>query len=112
MNNNIEMLLTNFLPNKIELPSKLLEQMAFNTRHKIEKHILVDMDKSTDEEHLSQPLQTNIKQFKIVVTFLTGCNGVINVTKKLTNFISGYQLLIKMIQFELVYYTELTNSTA
>ena len=38
------------------------------------------MDKSTHEEHLSQPLQTNNKQFKIAVTFLTGYNCIFNVT--------------------------------
>ena len=74
------MLLTNFLPNKMELPTKLLEQIAFNTRPKIEEHMLIVMDKSTHEEHLSQPLQTNIKQFKIAVTFLTGYNGIFNLT--------------------------------
>ena len=36
----------------MELPSKVLEQRAFNTRPKIEEHILVIMDKSTYEEHL------------------------------------------------------------
>ena len=56
----------------MELPSKLLEQIAFNTRPKIEEHMLIVMDKSIHEEHLSQPLQTNNKQFKKVVTFLTG----------------------------------------
>ena len=35
----------------MELPSKLLEQIAFNTRSKTEEHMLVVMDKSTDEEH-------------------------------------------------------------
>ena len=64
----------------MELPSKLLEQIAFNTRPKIREHILVFMEKSTHEEHLSQPLQTNNKQFKIAVTFLTGYNGYFNVT--------------------------------
>ena len=64
----------------MELPSKLLEQIAFNTRSKIEEHMLIVMDKSTHEEHLSQPLQTNNKQFKIAVTFLTGYNGIFNVT--------------------------------
>ena len=49
--NNIEMLFTNFLPNKMELPSKLLEQIAFNTRPKLEEHYLVVMGKSTHEEH-------------------------------------------------------------
>ena len=66
----------------MELPSKLLEQIAFNTRPKIEEHMLIVMNKSTHEEHLSQPLQTNNKQFKIAVTFLTGYNGKFNVTSK------------------------------
>ena len=63
----------------MELPSKLLEQIAFNTRPKIEEHMLIIMDKSTHEEHLSQPLQTNNKQFKIAVTFLSAYNGIFNV---------------------------------
>ena len=37
----------------MELPSKLLEQIAFNTRPKIEEHMFIVMDKSTHEEHLS-----------------------------------------------------------
>ena len=53
----------------MELPSKLLEQIAFNTRPKIEEHMLIIMDKSTHEEHLFEPLQTNNKQFKIAVNF-------------------------------------------
>ena len=64
----------------MELPNKLLEQIAFNTRPKIEEHMLIVMDKSTHEEHLSQPLQTNNKQFKIAVTFLSAYNGIFNVT--------------------------------
>ena len=70
----------------MELPSKLLEQIAFNTRSKIEEHILIVMDKSTHEEHLSQPLQTNNKQFKIAVTFLSAYNGIFNVTNKNNKF--------------------------
>ena len=70
----------------MELPSKLLEQTAFNTRTKIEEHMLIVMDKSIHEEHLSQPLQTNNKQFKKAVTFLTGYNGIFNVTDKNNNF--------------------------
>ena len=66
----------------MELPSKLLEQIAFNTGPKIQEHMLIVMDKSTHEEHLSQPLQTNIKYIKIAVTFLTGYNGIYNVTDK------------------------------
>ena len=70
----------------MELPSKLLEQIAFNTRPKIEEDMLIVMDKSTHEEHLFQPLQTNNKQFKIAVTFLTGYNGIFNVTNRNNKF--------------------------
>ena len=70
----------------MELPSKLLEQIAYNTRPKIEEHMLIVMDKSTHEEHLSQPLQTNNKQFKIAVTFLSGYNGIFNVLFQENNY--------------------------
>ena len=70
----------------MELPSKLLEQIAFNTRSKLEEHILIVMDTSTHEEHLSQPLQRNNKQFKIAVAFLTGYTGIFNVTDKNNKF--------------------------
>ena len=70
----------------MELPSKLLERIAFDTKPKIEEHMLIVLDKSTHEEHLSQPLQTNNKQFKIAITFLTGYNGIINVTDKNNKF--------------------------
>ena len=70
----------------MELPSKLLEQLAFNTRPKIEEQLLIAMDMSTHEEHLSQPLQTNQKQIKIAVTILTGCNGILNVKDKNIKF--------------------------
>ena len=64
----------------MELPSKILEQIAFNTRPKIAEHMLIVMDKSTHEELLPQTLQTNNKQFKIAVPFLAGYNGIFNVT--------------------------------
>ena len=70
----------------MELPSKLLEQIAFNTRSKTEEHMLIVMDKSSHEEHLFQPLQTNNKQFKIAVNFLTGYNGIFNVTSTNNKF--------------------------
>ena len=63
----------------MELPGKFLEQLAIKTRPKEEEHLLIVIDKSTHEEHLSQPLQTNNKQFKIAVTFLIGYNGIFNV---------------------------------
>ena len=86
MNNNIEMLLTIFLPNKMELPCKLLEQIAHFARPKSEEQLLIVLDKSTHEEHLCQPLQTNNKQFRIAVTFLTGYNGIFNVTNSNIEF--------------------------
>ena len=70
----------------MELPSKILEQIAFNTRPKLEEHMLIIMDTSTHEEHLSQPLQTIIKQFKIAITFLPGYNGIFNITSKNNKF--------------------------
>ena len=44
--------------------------------------MLIVMDISTHEKHLSQPLQTNENQFKIALTFLTGYNGIFNVTNE------------------------------
>ena len=80
------MLSTNFLHNKMELPSKLLEQIVFNTRPKIEEDMLIVMDKSTHEEHLSQQLQTNNNQFKLAIIFLTAYNGIFNVTNSNNKF--------------------------
>ena len=70
----------------MELPCKLLEQIAFNTRPKIEEHMLTVMDKSTHEEYRSQPLQTNNKQFEIAVTFLSGYTGIFNATNTINKF--------------------------
>ena len=70
----------------MELLSKLLEQISFNTRSKIEEHMLIVMNKSTHEEHLFQPLQTNNKQFKIAVTFLSAYNGIFNITNSNNKF--------------------------
>ena len=70
----------------MELPSKLLEQVVYNTRSKIENHMLNSMDKSTHEEHLFQPLQTNNNQFKIGITFLSGYDGIFNVTNTNNKF--------------------------
>ena len=70
----------------MELASKILEQIAYNTRPKIEEHMLIVMDNYTHEEHLSQALQTNNKQFKIAVTFLTDYYDIFNVPDKNNNF--------------------------
>ena len=40
----------------MELPSKLLEKLAFKTRPKNEEHMFVGTDKSILEEHLSQQI--------------------------------------------------------
>ena len=84
----------------MELPSKLLEQIAFNTRPKIEEHMLIVMDKSTHEEQLSQPIQTNNNQFKIAINFLTAYNGIFNVTNANNKFISQNQLVMKIVLFK------------
>ena len=80
------MLLTIFLPNKRGLPNKLAEQTAFNTRPETEEHMLIVTDKSTQEKHLYQPLQTNKKQFEIAVTFLTGYKGIFDITNSNNRF--------------------------
>ena len=72
----------------MNLRSKLLEQIAFNTKPKIEEHLLIVMAKFIHEEHLCQPLQTNNKLFKIAVTYLTGYNGIFNVTNKISKIFS------------------------
>ena len=48
--------------------------------------MLIVIDKSTHEEHLSQSLQTKNEQFKKVVTFLTGYNSIFNVTNSNNKF--------------------------
>ena len=70
----------------MELLSKILKQIAFNTRPETEDHMLTVMDKSTHEAHLYQPLQTNDEQIKIAITFLTGYNGILNVTDENNKF--------------------------
>ena len=70
----------------MELLSEILQQIAFNARPKKEEHMLIVMDKSTHEEHLFQPLQTDNKQFKIAVTFLSAYNGIFNVTNSNNKF--------------------------
>ena len=64
-----------------------MEKIAFITRTKFEEHLLIVLDNSIYEEHLFQPLESNIKQFKIAFTFLTGHNGTFNVTNKNNKFI-------------------------
>ena len=70
----------------MELSNETLDQIAFNTRAKIEEHMLIVMDKSIHELFLDESLQTNKKQFKIAITFLTGYNGIFNITEANNKF--------------------------
>ena len=70
----------------MELSSKLLEEIAFNTRPKVEDHKFMIIEESIHEDHSSQPIQTNFKEFKLAVTFLTGFNAIFNVTKRNIKF--------------------------
>ena len=97
----------------MELPSKLLERRVFITRPKIEEHMLIVMVKSTHKEHLSQPLQSNNKQYKISVTFLSGFSVLLVFTMlqfQIISSISRKQLVTKMVLFKLLYLQELMNS--
>ena len=70
----------------MELPIKLLEQIAFKTRTKIEGRMLFVLNESFDEEHFSQPFQTNYRRLKNAFNFLAGYNGVFNNTDKINKF--------------------------
>ena len=85
----------------MELPSKILEQIAFNTRSKSEEQMLNVMDKSLHERHLAQPMQIINRQFKIAVRFLTGYNGIFNVKTSKKNFISHYQSTVMILRLNL-----------
>ena len=87
---------------------ELLEQRAYNTKSKIEEHFLVAMEKNTHEEHLSQPLQTNNKQFKIAITFLTGYDGIFNVTNLNNKFFSRKGSMMEILS-NIVYLLVLTK---
>ena len=54
--------LDKFRTQLMNLPCETLEQIAFNTRPKIEEQKLIVMNESYHEQHLSQPLQTNNEQ--------------------------------------------------
>ena len=81
----------------MELPTKILEQIAFITKPKNGEHVLVVMDKFTHEEHLSQPLQTSNKQLKKAVLIFTGYFGIFNVTDKKISFFSKNQLTMTIL---------------
>ena len=54
------------------------------------------MDKSLREEHLSHSLKTISKQFEVAITFLTGHNGIYNVTSNTIKFFSAKSITDKV----------------
>ena len=87
--------LDKFSTQKTEFPSKNLEQLAFNTKPKIEELMLIFTNKSNHEELPSQPLEIKNEQFKIAGAFLIRYNGIFNVTNKEDSTLQN-QLLKKM----------------
>ena len=79
----------------MQLSTKFLEQIPFNTRPKNEEHMLIDMDKSTRETILTQPLQNRNNLFEMAVMFVTDYIEIFNLTKK--TFILSRRLLIRMV---------------
>ena len=57
--------------------------------------MIIFAEKSLHEEKLSQPLPTNIKHFKIDVTFLFSYNSVLIITNKIN--ISFSHLFLKVL---------------
>ena len=104
----------------MDLPRKTLKQIVFNTRPKIEKLRLIVLDQPTHEEHLSQALQTNNKNFKTTVTFQSGYTGFFIATNIVINVfdftgifspegalnIESFNNAIKRNIFEERYFTE------
>ena len=54
----------------MEFPCKCLDPIVFKTRAKIEEHMFTVMDKSTYEEHVSQP--SDIKNIHFQIAVITG----------------------------------------
>ena len=76
----------------MELLTKLSEQIVFKAKRVIKELRLIVLVESTDEEILYQPLQTNNHWFEFPVSFLTGYNGVFNITNKMieVSFTTSY----------------------
>ena len=66
----------------MELPSKIFEQIALNTRPKISDHMLIVLKENTHKETFFEPLQTKKNQFEKTLNFLTVNNRFFNVTSK------------------------------
>ena len=70
----------------MEISSKLIDQIALKTRPEIEEIMLIITYIPFHEAHQSQPLQSNKKEFKIDVTFLSGFKSIFKVTNKKNKF--------------------------
>ena len=79
----------------MEEPSKFSAQIVFNTRPKIQEHLLIVMDESLHEENLHQPLKANNKHFKLAVTSVTVYSGIIKITNKIKKFYSAMSFFDK-----------------
>ena len=62
--------------------------------------MLVVMDKPIHEKPLTLLLQTNSKQFKLAITFLTESNGIFNVTNKRKQILNLQYQLTTMISIQ------------
>ena len=62
--------------------------------------MLIVMDKPIHEKHLTLLLQTNSKQFKLAITFLTESNGIFNVTNKKKQILNLQYQLTTMISIQ------------
>ena len=66
----------------MELASKVLVQIAFNTGLKIKESKTSVIEKSTHGEFSPQALHANSRQFKLAVIFLNEYDGFSNVTNE------------------------------
>ena len=82
---------------KRKYQGNLLGQLAFLTRLKVEDRILIAMNETTHEENLSQPLQSDSKQFKVAVNFLFGVCIVL--TKIIISFSQHQSTTMILVNF-------------
>ena len=59
--------------------------------------MLIVMNKSTHDDHISQLLQTKIEEYKISVTFLSGYNGIFIITNTNKNIYFTKSIFEKMV---------------
>ena len=72
--------------------------------------MLIVMDKSTHEEHLSQPLPTNNKQFELAVLLSLVIREYLMMQIQKTLSLSQNEFLIRRVLFKLLIHQVLTKS--